>query len=97
MGHGGKRANAGRKRKLAHREEEYVLNGIWKAFGGSPEKAVEILHDSLTSEDGKVREKALSIYWDVVRYTIDRTYGKPAQRTQITGEGGQQIQLIVDL
>ena len=60
MPRGGARPGAGRKRKLARREEEHVLNGIWKAFGGSPEEAVKILHDSMMSENGKVRDKAYS-------------------------------------
>lgn len=88
MPRGGRRPGAGRKPGLARRfrEEQHVLNGIWKVFGGSPEEALRRLLDSIQSADGKVRDKGLAIYFECFKYMVDRTYGKPSQKVEVSGQ-----------
>ncbi|MHB8654991.1 MAG: hypothetical protein ACYDA9_14065 [Terriglobia bacterium] len=88
MPRGGRRPGAGRKPGLARRfrEETHVLNGIWKVFGGSPEKALQILLESIQLPDGKVRDKGLAIYFECFKYMVDRTYGKPSQKVEVTDQ-----------
>ena len=101
MPRGGARPGAGRKARAVKAVEATIAERIFRSLGGEAQAWEDLIRlgyaNKLKPGEGCVDLPRLAFVKEILVYWTDRKYGKPTLRTELAGQGGAPVSLIVDL
>lgn len=100
MPRGGSRPGAGRKARAVKAIEATIAERIFRSLGGEAKAWEELIRlgyaKDLLPTDKRIEVARLVFVREIFVYWTDRKYGKAVQRTEVAGDAGGPVSLIVD-